>query len=91
MDFIFDLIAEGLFSVSEEALKDKSASKIKKRAAAVFLLTALLVVTGLFVFAAAVTFRTKPLLSILLAVVLLAFCIIVAKEFVKAYRKNYKS
>ncbi len=91
MDFIFDLIAEGLFSVSEEALKDKSASKIKKRAAAVFLLTALLAVTGLFVFATAVTFRTKPLLSILLAIVLLAFCIIVAKEFVKAYRKNYKS
>ena len=47
MDFIFDLIAEGLFSVSEEALKDKSASKIKKRAAAVFLLTVLLAVTGL--------------------------------------------
>lgn len=91
MDIIFDLIAEGLFSASEEVLKDKSASKIKKRAAAVFLLTALLAVTGLFVFATAVTFRTKPLLSILLAVVLLAFCIIVAKEFVKAYRKNYKS
>lgn len=91
MDFIFDLIAEGLFSVSEEALKDKSASKIKKRAAAVFLLTELLAVIGLFIFAVIVTFRTKPLLSILLAVVLLAFCIIVAKEFVKAYRKNYKS
>ncbi|GEM_PF-5376223 len=30
MELIFDLIAEGLFSVSEEALKDKSASKIKK-------------------------------------------------------------
>ena len=88
MGFLVELIIDGLITGSGEALENENNSKGKKTVAAIFLLLVFAVILAFFVFVIIMVAKKYLIISIALAVFLIAIFTLIIRSFVKAYREK---